>query len=750
LKASYSSNVQFTIRSFAGICLLGTISACSFSPLSDDDFRIDNAKEEFETRREQAPEISQPKAVRPSETAKVDRPIRVLKVFQGIGSGNKTSSTAAIDGQLESIESGLQVLADTLINTSLSLGVSSNQLPQTQSNQGDPNAPPEEQVSGGTPIEEALSAILINTGATPNSIIEDGYVYLNASTVTFDDSLLINSFQKMYAEGIAKDSRGEYQLSALPLELAISELSRSISVDITMTAPNALLVKRVSAEHRGHASELLDQILNDNGLTVIWDSGAQRAWILDRVEFDRLIEFGRNNARSLAAKRLALRNGFEKRQLAELSSKAQNIIMSIANGQTQTISSELAQIEEIASELSAQTRLEITPVLTSLRKNVSAFDPATNSTPSKTSNTGSILSGEAVVEQTQCLAKGETVKVAKIFTAFIQPETIRDQLVQTLALAGSGGESQESNTENAEETAQAPVQAQATANGCDAIRNLSVRTDQTGIIITGQDSQIDFIANLLDGIDTPKKQVLVEVYLVQVTADWRRELEANLTTLTTNGEISTALGASLVNVTRNGVRGAFTLSGDDQAQTGLGNVLNFLERNDIGRTISSPSILAIDNEPATVKRLRTLRYPETVPATLDDNGNPTSQPGTTYQELELELTLDITPRVIQANNHVELTFQFTEDTIDDETNPEASPQTTNDITTKIETSPGDVVMLAGLYRQSTSDNTDAIPGLSRSGIVAGLTGGANSQLKAQSELLVFIAPTVLEPGNTTN
>ena len=57
-------------------------------------------------------------------------------------------------------------------------------------------------------------------------------------------------------------------------------------------------------------------------------------------------------------------------------------------------------------------------------------------------------------------------------------------------------------------------------------------------------------------------------------------------------------------------------------------------------------------------------------------------------------------------------------------------------------------MLAGLYRQTTTDNVSGLPGLTGSPVAAGLTGGSSSLLKNQSELLVFIAPTVLEPGNT--
>jgi type IV pilus assembly protein PilQ len=92
-------------------------------------------------------------------------------------------------------------------------------------------------------------------------------------------------------------------------------------------------------------------------------------------------------------------------------------------------------------------------------------------------------------------------------------------------------------------------------------------------------------------------------------------------------------------------------------------------------------------------------------------------------------------------------FSFKEDTIDSETtSPDQTAETRNEINTRILAAPGDVAVLAGLYRQTTSDQVDGIPGLTGNSVAAGLLGGASSTSKVRSELLVFIAPTVLEPG----
>jgi len=244
---------------------------------------------------------------------------------------------------------------------------------------------------------------------------------------------------------------------------------------------------------------------------------------------------------------------------------------------------------------------------------------------------------------------------------------------------------------------------------------------------------------LLDGVDSPKKQVLVEVYLVQVTTDWRRELasQGNLT-----------FGDYRLSVADVAKGTLFKLNGLGAAS--VAGVLQALEQSEIGKTISSPSVLLLDGEKASVTRTRVLKYIEKTPAIASAaDASVITQPQDKYIDLELKLTLDIEANVVPANNHVLLDFSLLEDTIDSESNPETQGQTKNDIKTKIETSPGDVVVLAGLYRQTQSNEVDSLPGLGSLKELNGIFGGATEKTNNQSELLIFIAPTVLEPGQVS-
>jgi general secretion pathway protein D len=120
--------------------------------------------------------------------------------------------------------------------------------------------------------------------------------------------------------------------------------------------------------------------------------------------------------------------------------------------------------------------------------------------------------------------------------------------------------------------------------------------------------------------------------------------------------------------------------------------------------------------------------------------------------LELPLKLSIKPQVNRHNRHIVLTFEYDETLPQGDTtiNPIAITTTQNKIKTNVETAPGDVVILAGLFKESNSRANKAPPGLSGLGILTPLLGGSHSRARSSSELIVFIKPTVIEPRAFTD
>ena len=730
---------------------LVTLTGCSQSPITESDFRIDNAREQFQQRREQN-EPGQPIASKPSEQKKIERAVRVLRVFQGVDESGQSESvkTDSKEALKDQIEQSLGALATTLVAK-----INTPQTPSTITTPSDPQAN--------------------SNGLVPVSILDEGFVYLNANQVIFEESILLNSFTRMQEQGLVSTHPSYFAFSGLPMHVVIEQMASAADVSVIIMIPDQEKNLAVSYEYKGSSVDAIDRFLTEQQLKTVWDAETSNAWIMTNEEYARLVSEATTVAEAKSSRRQSLRSGNEQRELFELAARVQDAQLAMIRSGAQSLPVVLSDIEKTFSKLTPATKQDLIEDVTTLRKTWLLYEQApetpvveeiANNVQQPAGNT--ILDGTASIERTTCLDSGETVKTVKIFTAYKRPEDVHDELGRLKAVWDTRDNTSAAATADqqppAGESADATEQAQTPSTGtdpCAAIVDADIAFDDQGLIVTAPQEKIDLILNLLDGIDTAQKQVLVEVYLVQVNADWRRQIELSLATLTSNTELATAFGgagATLLNLTRGSTNAsaastaAFKLQGNSSDIT---NLLTFLEQNDIGQTISSPSILALpgeEDQKFSVKRTRTLKFERTIPAetSFDSDGNlvQTRAASTEWVPKDLELIFEVSDvKVTPANNNVEMLFSFKEDTIDSETtSPDQTAETRNEINTRILAAPGDVAVLAGLYRQTTSDQVDGIPGLTGNSVAAGLLGGASSTSKVRSELLVFIAPTVLEPG----
>jgi len=730
---------------------LVTLTGCSQSPITESDFRIDNAREQFQQRREQN-EPGQPIASKPSEQKKIERAVRVLRVFQGVDESGQSESvkTDSKEALKDQIEQSLGALATTLVAK-----INTPQTPATVTTPSDPQTN--------------------SNGLVPVSILDEGFVYLNANQVIFEESILLNSFTRMQEQGLVSTHPSYFAFSGLPMHVVIEQMASAADVSVIIMIPDQEKNLAVSYEYKGSSVDAIDRFLTEQQLKTVWDAETSNAWIMTNEEYDRLVTEATTVAEAKSSRRQSLRSGNEQRELFELAARVQDAQLAMIRSGAQSLPVVLSDIENTFSKLTPATKQDLIEDVTTLRKTWLLYEQApetpvveeiANNVQQPAGNT--ILDGTASIERTTCLDSGETVKTVKIFTAYKRPEDVHDELDRLKAVWDTRDNTSAAATADqqppAGESADATEQAQTPSTGtdpCAAIVDAEIAFDDQGLIVTAPQEKIDLILNLLDGIDTAQKQVLVEVYLVQVNADWRRQIELSLATLTSNTELATAFGgagATLLNLTRGSTNAsaastaAFKLQGNSSDIT---NLLTFLEQNDIGQTISSPSILALpgeEDQKFSVKRTRTLKFERTIPAetSFDSDGNlvQTRAASTEWVPKDLELIFEVSDvKVTPANNNVEMLFSFKEDTIDSETtSPDQTAETRNEINTRILAAPGDVAVLAGLYRQTTSDQVDGIPGLTGNSVAAGLLGGASSTSKVRSELLVFIAPTVLEPG----
>jgi len=335
----------------------------------------------------------------------------------------------------------------------------------------------------------------------------------------------------------------------------------------------------------------------------------------------------------------------------------------------------------------------------------------------------------------------------------IQPElTKKDELKGESSKSNFGSVEKEQNKEAIVAAIQAAEDKK--FDPCNYIREndgLKIIEDPTGVVITATVPQIEIANLLVEDADVPTKQVLAEVFMVEVQKNWAQTLEIQLARQGLNssgisGSVSQLYNAANIatNANPGGVQGHIAARG--------GNVsafINMLETNSVGRSISSPTLVAKNGEEAKISKVITLRneVQQSTPAQIVGGATIPALPNYVLQTLDIPLTLKIKPTINLHNKHVTIKFDYEETTINpgNYATPTESGTTKNVISTVFETAPGDIVVLAGLFQESNSKVTSGMPGTSGAGALSALLGGNDNTSTNSTELLLFIKPTVIEP-----
>ena len=199
------------------------------------------------------------------------------------------------------------------------------------------------------------------------------------------------------------------------------------------------------------------------------------------------------------------------------------------------------------------------------------------------------------------------------------------------------------------------------ANGCNTNYQMTFQTDSTGIIVRGRRYDNSLAVRLMTEYDVPRLQVLVEIFMVTVSRDFNRQI-ANLLTQARNGlggsgtaeatlvdnipgtpapgsELASELAVfETLNSISNAVsRGYVTnLSSPNGLIT---SALSFIESNELGRVLSSPTILVEDGTAeASIIRNEVAKLVYDV-NTVGDNGTPVTNQEDVEEEAPFKLIL---------------------------------------------------------------------------------------------------------------
>ena len=272
--------------------------------------------------------------------------------------------------------------------------------------------------------------------------------------------------------------------------------------------------------------------------------------------------------------------------------------------------------------------------------------------------------------------------------------------------------------------------------------NVDDRTNT--LIIQELPDYLDTVLQVIENLDIPEKQVMIEARIIETTRNFSRSLgvDWSFSGVADNIRGNTTGLEFPNNIDANG--GVQLLTGGQNGflNLGLGNVLNTFEldmtinaaENDgLVNIISAPKVATLNNVQATIQT--GLQIP------IQTVANNT----VTVQFVNATLRLEVTPQVTaEGTIMMEINIQKREPllafAVVGATN---APIATREASTRVIVRDGGTAVIGGIYEVSTNEGEDRVPGLANIPIIGHLFKN-KSRSNQNEELLIFITPRVIQ------
>lgn len=264
------------------------------------------------------------------------------------------------------------------------------------------------------------------------------------------------------------------------------------------------------------------------------------------------------------------------------------------------------------------------------------------------------------------------------------------------------------------------------------------------LLINETREKLEEIRRLINQLDIPVRQVLIESRIVVASREFTRNLGVSHSTADqgafespTDGNYLTNSGFQ-VNLPVANPAGVLTTSilGDT---FNLDLALSALETENNGEVISSPRVITANSREASIEQGVEIPYLEAA-----------SSGAATVEFKEAVLSLTVTPQ-ITPDERVIMDLFVTQDTQGDAINVQGGGQVpsinTRSLTTQVLVDNGETVVLGGIYEQEDRDNVNRVPVLGELPLIGALFRNTSKQ-RDKRELLIFVTPKILRQSLT--
>lgn len=253
---------------------------------------------------------------------------------------------------------------------------------------------------------------------------------------------------------------------------------------------------------------------------------------------------------------------------------------------------------------------------------------------------------------------------------------------------------------------------------------VDVRTNQ--LFVTDVADRLAQVALLIERIDIPQRQVLIEARIIEASDSFSRSLGVRLS----RGDNNTRL----LNLPAMGLQGqdaaTLALTLFDPARTlRLSMELYALEAEGLGKVVASPRLVTADQAKAVIEQGTELPYQVSA-----GNG------ATSIAFRKANLRLEVTPRITPEGS-ITMDLDVHKDSVGQST-PAGFAINTKHVSTQVRVDDGGTVMIGGIFETSDNQNLAGVPGLRELPGVGWLFGNRSSK-RSKQELLIFLSPKML-------
>ena len=268
--------------------------------------------------------------------------------------------------------------------------------------------------------------------------------------------------------------------------------------------------------------------------------------------------------------------------------------------------------------------------------------------------------------------------------------------------------------------------------------NVSASEEINAVIIVGNPGVLKGLKKIIETLDKEKYQVYVQARIVEINKD-----DAEQIGMKYNLQAFSATSAGLIAFSGNfGGQSALSMlggtlpTGAPTSGLALGASLDFLQTNGASKTISSPSILCVNNQESSIYVGKTLSF------ATGSNTAGTLGTTTSFKREDVGLTLKIKPRV-SSNDKVTLDAEAVLENVllvDQNGQPVTTKQS---VITQAILRHGESIIIGGLVKNYTTDTETKVPILGDIPLLGWFFTHHDSK-DQQDNLIVILTPYIID------